>query len=98
MIDSGKKIDFRDVDEFIKRMNALGPELSKFILWAQHMSPEGLRSLGPKMTKNSLSEMVRKIRGLEAMAKPMKRAIRNIRDSGHFDQKNIVPLFFTKGA
>ena len=98
MIDSGKKIDLREIDGFIARMNALGPEISAFILWAQHMSPDGLRSSGPRMTKKSLSEMVRKIRALEAMARPMKRAIKNIRDSGHFDQKNIVPLFFTKGA
>lgn len=97
MITKKKQINLQLLNELVSSFNEVAVELSALMAWASGMQPNGYTSTGPKITKQRLTKLKKIIRQLELRCKPARDTVASIRDSGHFDRQNSVPLHFHKG-
>lgn len=95
---SSNEINLKAVNDLIKDFNTVAVELSALINWAQNMQENGMVSTGASMSKQRLSNTRKLIRELEKKCKPARATLLAIRDSGHFDRKNAVPLHFGRSG
>ena len=97
MVTKKKQINLQHLNELVGSFNEVAVELSSLMSWASGMQPNGFTSTGPKVTKQRLTKLKKIIRQLELRCKPARDVVAAIRDSGHFDRQNSVPLHFHKG-
>ncbi len=88
-----KTINLDPVNELIKEFNEASVELGAFINWAQGMGENGLSSNGAPMSKVRIISIRKKVKALEKKCKPARDALLAIKESGHFDRRNLTPLY-----
>lgn len=95
---SKKEINLNKLNSLVSSFNEVAIELNALMAWASNMTPTGLTSTGPKMTKQRLTKIKKMVRELELACKPARDTVMAIRDSGHFDRSTTVPLHFHRGV
>jgi len=96
-MNKAKIISLEPVNDLVKEFNEVSIELSAFINWAQNIQESGLSSTGSPMSKLRIIGIRKKIKALEKKCKPAREALMAIKESGHFDRRNLTPIHFNKG-
>lgn len=91
-----KQITLAPINSLVKSFNETVVELNALMSWASGMNESGLSSSGAQMSKQRLTAIRKLLRDLEVQCKPARRALLDIKDSGHFNRSNPTPLYFQR--
>lgn len=82
-----KNISLKPLNDFAIIASQMSGEMHEFMSWANYLG-SGSTSNPIHMTKKKINDLNRTLQQLRNLIPDVKRTLREIRDSGHFDRKN----------